>query len=73
MTERLRREGKGVVICGDVNTAHTEIDLARPKENDGSPGFMEVERAWVSRLVAQGYHDTFRLFTRDPGTTRGGI
>jgi exodeoxyribonuclease III len=67
MTERLRRLGKGVVICGDVNTAHTEIDLARPKENEKSPGFMEVERAWVSRLVTQGYHDTFRLFTREPG------
>ncbi len=67
VTERLRREGKGVVICGDVNTAHTEIDLARPKENDKSPGFMEVERAWVSRLVAHGYHDTFRLFTREAG------
>ena len=67
MTERLRRLGKGVVICGDVNTAHTEIDLARPKENEKSPGFMEIERAWVSRLVAQGYHDTFRLFTKEPG------
>jgi len=67
VTERLRRLGKGVVICGDVNTAHTEIDLARPKENEKSPGFMEVERAWVSRLVTQGYHDTFRLFTREPG------
>jgi exodeoxyribonuclease-3 len=67
MTERLRRLGKGVVICGDVNTAHTEIDLARPKENEKSPGFMEVERAWVSRLIAHGYHDTFRLFTGEPG------
>ena len=67
LTERLRRQGKGVVICGDVNTAHTELDLARPKENDGSPGFMAVERAWLSRLVGSGYHDTFRLFTREPG------
>ena len=67
MAERLRRLGKGVVICGDVNTAHAEIDLARPKENEKSPGFMEIERAWVSRLVAQGYHDTFRLFTKEPG------
>lgn len=67
LTERLRRQNKGVVICGDVNTAHTELDLARPKENDGSPGFMEVERAWVSRLVGSGYHDTFRLFTPEAG------
>ncbi len=67
VTERLRRQGKGVVICGDVNTAHTEIDLARPKENEKTPGFMPVERAWVSRLVAHGYHDTFRLFTQRAG------
>jgi exodeoxyribonuclease-3 len=67
LTEALRRPGKGVVICGDVNTAHTELDLARPKENDGSPGFMAVERAWVTQLIARGYHDTFRLFVAEPG------
>jgi exodeoxyribonuclease-3 len=67
MTERLRRLGKGVVVCGDVNTAHTELDIARPKENERTPGFMPIERAWVSRLVAHGYHDTFRLFEREAG------
>src|SRR5262249_30052701 len=67
LTERLRQRGKGVVICGDVNTAHTALDLARPRENDGSPGFMGVERAWVSRLLTSGYHDTFRLFTPEAG------
>lgn len=65
--EHLRRQGKGVVICGDVNTAHTALDLARPRENERNPGFMPVERAWVSRLIARGYHDTFRLFTADAG------
>ena len=67
MTQARRREGKGVVICGDVNTAHTEIDLARPKENARTPGFMPVERAWVSQLLSHGYRDTFRLFTREAG------
>ncbi len=67
LTERLRSTGKGVVICGDVNTAHTELDLARPKENEMSPGFMPVEREWVSKLVAHGYHDTFRIFESEPG------
>ena len=67
LTERLRSAGKGVIVCGDVNTAHTEIDLARPKENAKSPGFMPVERAWVSRFVAHGYHDTFRIFVSEPG------
>jgi exodeoxyribonuclease III len=67
LTERLRRAGKGVIVCGDVNTAHTEIDLARPKENEKSPGFMPIEREWVTKLVAHGYHDTFRIFVGDPG------
>ncbi len=67
LTERLRAAGKGVIVCGDVNTAHTEIDLARPKENEKSPGFMLVEREWVSKLVAHGYHDTFRIFVSEPG------
>jgi len=67
LTEALRRRGKGVVVCGDVNTAHTEIDLARPKENERAPGFLPVERQWVSKLIAHGYHDTFRLFNQEPG------
>jgi exodeoxyribonuclease III len=67
LTERLRKGGKGVVVCGDVNTAHTEIDIARPKENENSPGFMPIEREWVSKLVAHGYHDTFRIFVAEPG------
>ena len=67
LTERLRKAGKGVIVCGDVNTAHTEIDLARPKENEKSPGFLPAEREWVSKLVAHGYHDTFRIFVAEPG------
>lgn len=67
LTERLRKAGKGIVVCGDVNTAHTEIDIARPKENENTPGFMPIERAWVSKLVAHGYHDTFRIFVAEPG------
>ncbi len=67
LTERLRKAGKGIVVCGDVNTAHTEIDIARPKENENSPGFMPIEREWVSKLVAHGYHDTFRIFVAEPG------
>jgi exodeoxyribonuclease-3 len=67
LAERWRAQGKAVVICGDVNTAHTELDLARPKQNEGAPGFMPVERAWIGRLLAHGYHDAFRLFTPEPG------
>lgn len=61
------RKQKPIIICGDVNTAHTEIDLARPKENINTSGFMPIERAWVDRLVDHGYIDTFRLFNKEGG------
>jgi len=49
-----------VMFCGDVNTAHTEIDLARPKENEKNTGFLPIEREWLDEVVASGYIDTFR-------------
>jgi len=58
--EQLRAQGQAVVFCGDVNTAHQEIDLARPKSNQNTTGFLPEERAWMDRLVAAGYVDTFR-------------
>jgi exodeoxyribonuclease-3 len=51
---------KPFFICGDFNVAHEEIDLARPKENVGSPGFTARERAWMTRFLAQGFVDTYR-------------
>jgi exodeoxyribonuclease-3 len=57
---RLRDAGRSVVFCGDVNTAHQEIDLARPKQNEKSTGFLPEERAWIDKVVSQGYVDTFR-------------
>jgi exodeoxyribonuclease-3 len=54
------RTKKPLLICGDYNTAHNEIDLARPAENSGVSGFLPVERAWLDRIVAMGYTDTFR-------------
>jgi exodeoxyribonuclease-3 len=59
--------GRGIVICGDVNTAHREIDLARPKENVGVSGFLPVERAFLDRFVESGFVDTFRLFSQEAG------
>lgn len=58
--ETLRAQGKHVVFCGDVNTAHEEIDLARPKENAKNTGFLPEERAWIDELQSLGYIDTFR-------------
>lgn len=58
----LRKEGKNLVICGDYNTAHCEIDLANPQQNANYSGFLPAERAWLDRLLADGYIDTFRHF-----------
>ena len=60
------REGKQVVLCGDVNTAHRPIDLARPKENEKISGFLPEERAWIDRLIESGFTDTFRHFHPEP-------
>lgn len=60
--EKLRKNNKNVIFCGDVNTAHAEIDLARPKENEQNTGFLPEERAWINKLVEKGWIDTFRYF-----------
>jgi len=61
----LKAAGKNVVVCGDFNTAHKEIDLARPKENSKVSGFLPIEREWLDKLVDNGYVDTFRLFNQE--------
>ncbi len=67
IVNRLKDSGKGVIICGDVNTAHKEIDLARPKENEKVSGFLPVEREWIDKLITSGFIDTFRMFNKDGG------
>ena len=58
-------EGKRVIFCGDVNTAHNEIDLARPKENEQHTGFLRIEREWMDTLGPAGFIDTFRTLHPD--------
>ncbi|MFA5060016.1 MAG: exodeoxyribonuclease III [Candidatus Omnitrophota bacterium] len=60
----LQKKGKGIIVCGDVNTAHEEIDLARPKENQKNTGFLPEERAWVTKFISHGFIDTFRHFEK---------
>jgi exodeoxyribonuclease-3 len=64
LIDGLKAEGRKIVICGDLNTAHKEIDLARPKQNEKISGFLPVERAWMDKLVAHGFLDTFRIFNQ---------
>ena len=60
-----RKRGKSLIICGDYNTAHNEIDLANPKANANTSGFLRIERDWLDRIVARDYVDTFRHFHPD--------
>lgn len=66
-SQELFKTGKTVIACGDVNTAHREIDLARPKENSGVTGFLPEERAWLDRFFAEGYTDAYRAFEKSGG------
>lgn len=63
--EKQMRSGRKIIVCGDVNTAHREIDLANPKANSGISGFLPEERAYMDTFAAKGLVDTFRHFYPD--------
>ncbi|MEA3554120.1 MAG: exodeoxyribonuclease III [Campylobacterota bacterium] len=63
--ETLKSQGKSIIVCGDVNTAHAPIDLARPKPNEKTSGFLPMERQWVTKFLSHGYIDTFRAVHGD--------
>ena len=62
-----------VIICGDLNVAHQEIDLARPKENTKNPGFTQEERYGFQNILDSGFIDTFRNLKRKEVTILGGV
>jgi len=64
---KLRKQGHQVVVGGDMNVAHTELDLKRAKENDGHIGFHPDERAWVDKVIANDWIDAWR--EKNPGVT----
>ena len=63
----LEDEGRIVILAGDINVAHTEIDLANPKTNQKNAGFLPEERAWFSEFIKAGWVDVFREFEKGPG------
>jgi exodeoxyribonuclease III len=65
--DKLKSKGIPLVMCGDYNTAHHEIDLARPKENQDSSGFLPMERAWLDAYTSHGFVDTLRMFHKESG------
>lgn len=60
--EVLRKQGEELIITGDFNTAHKEIDLTNPKENEKYSGFLPIEREWMDNFESCGYIDSFRYF-----------
>ncbi len=58
--KEIEASGLPVIFCGDVNTAHKEIDLARPKENIKNTGFLPIERAWIDEVIKEGFVDVYR-------------
>ena len=66
-TQELRGKQPNIIICGDYNTAHKPIDLARPKENEKISGFLPIEREKLDDICLLGYVDAFREFNKDAG------
>ncbi len=62
----LKKERQNLIICGDYNIAHTEIDIHNPVSNKKSSGFLPEERAWLSKFIESGFVDTFRHFNQEP-------
>ncbi|MCA9634908.1 MAG: exodeoxyribonuclease III [Myxococcales bacterium] len=67
LLQRLRRSGARVLVMGDFNTAHRAIDLARPRDNQKTSGFLPEERAELDRWLSRGWVDTFRHFEAGEG------
>jgi exodeoxyribonuclease-3 len=63
--KNLMVSGKEIIITGDFNTAHKEIDLKNPKANQKNTGFLPEEREWVDKYLSEGFHDIFRILNPD--------
>ena len=64
-TDKYKKRGRSIVVTGDFNTAHNEIDLKNPGPNSKRSGFLRIERDWLDQIVERGYVDTFRYLYPD--------
>lgn len=62
----LRKQGRKLIVSGDYNICHKEIDIHNPVSNADSSGFLPEERAWVTKMLGSGFIDTFRFFNGQP-------
>jgi exodeoxyribonuclease-3 len=63
---KLRKKNPKIILCGDYNIAHEEIDIHDPKSNKNTTGFLPDERAWMTKFLKSGWIDTFREFHKEP-------
>jgi exodeoxyribonuclease-3 len=63
--DEYKNQGRSLIITGDYNTAHNEIDLKNPKSNEKNSGFLRIERDWLDRIIENGYVDTYRYYCPD--------
>ena len=66
MFEELKKTKSNLIICGDFNICHTDIDIHNPKKNQKTSGFLPEERAWMNKLFDNGFTDAFRQFHQEP-------
>ncbi len=64
--DKLKKERPNIVLCGDFNICHTEIDIHNPSKQNGTSGFLPHERAWISQFLDSGFVDSFRVFNKAP-------
>ncbi len=64
--DQLKTTVPNLIVCGDYNICHEEIDIHNPKQNKNTSGFLPVERAWIAEFIARGFVDTFREFHKEP-------
>jgi len=62
----IKKEIPNLIICGDYNICHTEIDIHNPKQNKNTSGFLPVEREWLGNFIDSGFIDSFRFLNKDP-------
>ncbi len=66
-TSNLKKERPKIILSGDYNICHKEIDISKPENKKGVSGFLPEERQWVSEFIASGFVDAFRVFDQSPG------
>jgi exodeoxyribonuclease-3 len=62
----LKKEIPNLIICGDYNICHTEIDIHNPKQNKNTSGFLPIEREWIGNFIDSGFIDSFRYLNKEP-------